>query len=343
MAFKFSHKSSGKSITAVGGAVSSGTLPRGGNSASRGNVAKNKRTTNRFSPGKIGISLAKKIGSLATLPLRSKSQPPLSGEDSAPRESVSQPGKSFIFALSLPQLLGAGGIVALLLVWAFFLGILTGRGMENRLPLLAEKTQSPTPVQEIDQKSGAGQVAKTESTVESEVLMPENLRFLNDLNRKSTSADVLTSTPLPTDIPQLTAVQKKISEESVQNSTPDFALQPGQIPPSTIERTPGTSDKKKAASTPGQSQQTTQNPGEPQFEYIFQVAASTDLHSVQELQTKLQKAGLTVSVEHAVKNNAPLYRVLITLRGSQEESQALRAKFQQLNLQNSFLRSKKNL
>lgn len=340
MSLKLSRKSSGKGIAAVGGAVSAGTLPRSGSIAPRGNVAKNQRSASSLSIEKKGPPLTKRLGSLIKLPLRIKSQPPIAGEAPASRESVFQPGKSFVFAMSFPQLLGAGAILALLLVWSFFLGILMGRGMENSLPMLAEKFPQSTVVPvETQELSASAEKTPEEAHSADKVIMPEDLRFLNDLSRKSASADVLTSAPLPTDIPQLTAVQRKVSEESVQNATPAFSMQPDRPKiPSETHETPHDNARNETRET-----RSKQDPAAPQFEYIFQVAASTDLKSVQTLQTKLRKAGLSVSVEHATKNNAPLYRVLVTLRGSQEDSQALRAKLQQLNLRSSFLRSKKNL
>ena len=217
-----------------------------------------------------------------------------------------------------------------------------GRGMENSLPMLAENSQqSALPQSDATQSAAPADGAHDAKPSQNVILMPEDLRFLNDLEQKPSSADVLTSTPLPTDIPQLTAVQRKVSEASVQNATPPFAMQPEQqerqtaSPQQTAPREEN--DDRTTASRPPQ------NPALPQFEYVFQVAASTDMQSVQALRARLQKAGLHASVEHAVKNNAPLYRVLVTLRGSQKDSQALRARLEQLHLQNSFLRSKKNL
>ena len=323
----------------MGGAVSTGTLPRGGSVAPRGNVAKNQRSSYSAAPNeKKGGALIKNFKALLRLPLKIKKQPAVSGEALSSHESIpqAQSGKSFVFALSFAQLLGAGAILALLLIWAFFLGILMGRGMKNSLPMLAESSQqSALPQSGATQSAAPAESAHDAKPSQNVILMPEDLRFLNDLEQKPSSADVLTSTPLPTDIPQLTAVQRKVSEASVQNATPPFAIQPDQQERQTALQ------EENSDRTP--APRPSQNPALPQFEYVFQVAASTDMQSVQALQARLQKAGLHASVEHAVKNNAPLYRVLVTLRGSQKDSQALRARLEQLNLQNSFLRSKKTL
>lgn len=333
MSLKLSRKNNKNTVSG-----SAGTLLRSGNTASRGNVAKNKRTSNSNFGEKNRVSLVKKLGTLITLPLRKKNQPPIAGEVSTSRNSVIQPGKSFVFALNFSQLFGAGTILALLVIWAFFLGILMGRSMKNS-PMRAENSPQVPPVESLDHS--AEESAKTPRG--DTVIMPEDLHFLNDPGRKSISADVLTSAPLPTDIPQLTAVQRKTSEKSVQNATPTPSEEKAMPP--TLSRADPASREIPQNKTPSALEDTrrTLDPASPQFEYIFQVAAGTELKPIQALQKKLQKEGLSVSIEHATKNNAPLYRVLVTLRGSQEDSQALRSKLQKLNLRSSFLRSKKNL
>lgn len=299
----------------MGGAVSTGTLSRSGRPTAKGNVAKSGRhaRANRalFLPGSIFKNIFR---------FRKREKKDTPALASAPASGL----PPFSLTLTMPRLIGGILGLLLLLVWAFFLGVLMGRSPEGALPLVFMHDENSASAEASSPAElPAPETALSEKT--SSVLLPEELHFLNNINHKNTSPDLLTTTPLPTDIPQLTESQRKTTETSARSfSSPSLA-------PVTA---PSVQAAAKAAAPASSSSK---------YEYVYQVAASPDRKSILSLKEKLQRNGYAAALEHTEKKGKPLYRVLVTFQATPEEMRERLSQLAKLNIKDSFLRARKAL
>lgn len=236
--------------------------------------------------------------------------------------------------MSLLRAVMLGLLGVFLLIWAFFIGILVGRGdkPEDMVPEIAALMPS-------ENATDPTFVINSESTQASEgkILQPENLGFMGNLKTKPSNDD-LTNAPLATNIPTKQKPVPSVASEPKQNGVPGKNLQ---------------SDAKPQAKPQGQTQAQTQAqtqvqpkseaqvaPGEDVFDYVYQVAASSDKNGAEGLKDKLIAKGLDAFVLEAKKDESTIYRINVRFRGSPDDTRKLTKDLQDAGIDRKILVTK---
>lgn len=221
--------------------------------------------------------------------------------------------------LSLLRALMLGLLCIFLLIWAFFIGVLVGRGEkpENMVPEIAALMPS---------QNGTASPADDPDNMqipEDKIIQPENLEFMGNLKTKPTNDD-LTEAPLATNIPP------KLTKPPTEDSKPAAASNP----------------KTEAEAKPqAQSHPQTQGavevaPGVDVFDYVYQVAASGDKNGADGLKNKLLANGMDAFVLEAQKDGGAIYRINVRFRGTPDDTKKLTKALQDVGIERKILITK---
>ncbi len=200
----------------------------------------------------------------------------------------------------------------------FILGVIVGRG-DNPEAHISNLTSSLSK----QNSSVSGTDDTKEDIVKQEVMPKEELNYSNSLkdkvNNSTTSAE---------------AVPPIISDEgsSVASVDTQTAIVPTeqaqQAPPQAVPATPGEELLKQVS--PDQA------PKPSLFDFTFQVATFTDEVSVDRLRARLEGKGLRTKMEKSGK----FYKVMVLMRGNNEQAQELRSLMVSMKLGEPLQRSK---
>lgn len=216
--------------------------------------------------------------------------------------------------ISLFRALMLGVLCVFLLIWAFFIGILVGRGEnpEDMVPEIAALMPSQnetTPEPAIEPEKPAASMDK--------ILQPENLSFMGNLKTKPTNED-LTNAPLATNIPPKKVKPAEPAVETKQLAQAQASASHGQVKPiAKVE------------------------PGEGVFDYVYQVAASTDKKGAETLKSKLMARGIDAFVLEAQKDSGKIYRINVRFRGTPEDTRPFSKKLEEAGIDRKILITKK--
>eukprot|EP01029_Cantina_marsupialis_P030075 TRINITY_DN7949_c0_g1_i2.p1 TRINITY_DN7949_c0_g1~~TRINITY_DN7949_c0_g1_i2.p1 ORF type:complete len:270 (-),score=1.09 TRINITY_DN7949_c0_g1_i2:90-899(-) len=252
--------------------------------------------------------------------------------------------KIFTFSLRLPELTGLSVIILVGFIWVFIFGLLVGRGYqpEEALPELKHLMPSQQQVAEanpmpVEQNIGANSSAQSNKTSnprdlspaqvntvteqkKASVIEPEQLNFFEQLKAKEKS-----NSPA-------TAHKPKKAHVVAKRTTPTPAVTQKVVP---IPRVV-------AASTPSvQNKQAVLEKNIATFEYIYQVAASTNKQAATKLRTTMSAKGFTTSLATAVINTKKWYRVNVHFVGSPAGLTSFKSRLAVAGYSKPLLRKKK--
>ncbi len=247
--------------------------------------------------------------------------------------------RRFAIELTTAKIVSVGIVMVLGISWVFILGILVGRGYrpEEAVPELAQimpATESP---------------ATLESATPPTVLKPEELQFMEDLQGQGKNAETITvdstqKAPKPSpalpggaapsgglvgrDLPDAPAPQKTAPGASSQprpapapapapaaRAPADPMAQPPVQPPKTVEQVrvePVQTAAPKAEAKPAGAE----------FEATYQVASFYKKDQAEALIKKLTQKGFRAEIRQARIKDKDVYRIAVTLRGTEREISA---------------------
>ncbi|OBQ45899.1 SPOR domain-containing protein [Halodesulfovibrio spirochaetisodalis] len=252
-------------------------------------------------------------------------------------------GKSiFNFSLCLPELIGLTVIILVGFIWVFIFGLLVGRGYqpEEALPELkhimpAQKQvaqATPAPVVKQPAEAASAQPdstphtttpAKVQPVVEKKkekVLSPEQLNFFEQLKAKETStSSAKASAPKKATV---AAKRKSPAERTAPKSKPVKSVS-------------------SAAKQPAPKQQASLEKNGPTFEYIYQLAASTNEEAATKLRSEIKAKGFTTSMATAVIKTTKWYRVNVHFVGQADQVSTFKSRLAKAGYKTPLLKKKK--
>ena len=259
--------------------------------------------------------------------------------------------------LSLMRLLMIFLVMILLVVWAFFIGILMGRGEtpENVVPEIARMMPSAnSTVSEstalvadmLEKGTGVDQNASNQPQNDKDVqadaaskpkdgiIKPENLGLMDGMKNKP-GRDDLTTEPLSTSIPPQKEKNKpKEAPAAAENKAGKDAQSKSKDKDQAKDKTKDkTKDKNKE-----QSKDASNSNG--QFDYVYQVAASYDAGAAEKLKNKIASLNINSSIQSGEKDGKMLYRVHVNYRGKPEQIKNLRQELEKVGIKQIILRTK---
>ncbi len=260
----------------------------------------------------------------------------VSREDGGPRK--------FSFELTMSGIISLVVVGAIIVVWAFILGVLLGRGYkpENAVPELAQimpTAESPAPVEQPEEPT---------------VLKPEELQFMENLQGKAKEGDMIVvesnqaqpgaAAPKPAPSPG-SGVQTydldKAQEPAVES--PSAAPAPvRQLAESDMKMKKESSEAKaapkadaKQVKTPAKTEQVeiaaeeapkpaaktaeTKTASGARFSATYQIASFYKKDQADSMIQKLTKNGLSPSIREAEANGKRVYRIILTVTGTDQE------------------------
>lgn len=198
-------------------------------------------------------------------------------------------GKTYDFSLSLPGMISTVGAGVLALTFFFVMGILIGRGYrpESDVPQLSE----------LMPKKEHGQTA--EEPVKPEILKAEDLDYPERL--KDSAADRMDEQPSD-EKPEATPAPKPQPEKPQAVAKPDNGPEKSKV----LESTPA-------------------KPGEPVFDYVYQVASFRKVEMAEAMSTKLAAAGLRTAIEASEVKGSTWHRVQVLHHGTPASTDGMKA------------------
>lgn len=220
--------------------------------------------------------------------------------------------RTVTLTLSLPKAVFSALFLVFLLVWAFIFGVMLGRGHnpEEIVPELARVMPTPAPQAQTPPDEGM-----------DNVLRPQDLKYRDSLKGKDAGSPPRVA-PAP---PQ--RAEQPARPEARQPASSEAAQKPA---PQTAGAKPAPPD---AAISQGAQDQTAYN-------YTYQVSASTNKASSENMQNKLKAAGLSARISPYESNGVTWYRILVSFRGKPDDTRTLRAKLTQQGISTIILREK---
>lgn len=141
----------------------------------------------------------------------------------------------------------------------------------------------------------------------TEVISPRDLKYHDSLKSKDSATVPRPTVPQPTDRPQALPA-------------------PGKAPaPPAVKPGPGVTQTARGQDT---------------FNYVYQVAAFNNTAGAQALQKKLQDDGLNARVTQSKSNGTTWYRILVSFKGTPDDTSVLREKLAKHRISAIILREK---
>lgn len=252
--------------------------------------------------------------------------------------------KIFTFSLRLPELVGLNVIILVGFIWVFIFGLLVGRGYqpEEALPELKHLMPSQQQVAEanpmpVEQNIGANSSVQSSNTSvtrplstaqakpvteqqKGSVIEPEQLNFFEQLKAKETS-----NSPA-------TALKPKKAHVVAKRPAPAPVVAEKVVPMPKVVA---------ASKQPVQKQQTALEKNAATFEYVYQVAASTNKQAASKLRNTMSAKGFTTSLATAVINSTKWYRVNVHFLGSPADLSSFKSRLAIAGYNKPLLKKKK--
>ena len=230
--------------------------------------------------------------------------------------------RAYTLRLTFSSLVTAGIVLVIGFGWAFFMGVMVGRGQnpESKVPQLATLLPS-------DERAAQDGREKLEDTLpKAEVMKPEELRFATTLRGKPGQN---TTEPRP---------------RAMQNATGATSMAPVVAPqPAAAAAQPGAASPSPSLVQQNQAAQAATPPAaqpkpavEPMFDFVFQVATFKDTDSVDRLRARLEGKGLRSRMDRDGK----LLKVMVLLRGTTDTAEQVRQQMVDMGLGQPIQRSK---
>ena len=261
-------------------------------------------TCNIIYPGEYMSQAPQKDGSGAGAPPRSDGGAPKGAPGGGPQKDAPKRkpfrDRTVTITLTLPKAVFSVLFFLFLLVWAFIFGVMLGRG-HNPEEIVPELAKvMPSP---------APQVEAPHDESMNNVLRPQDLKYHDSLKGKD-AATPPKAAPAPRSEPPKPAPAPKPVPQA-------------QAPKPAPQNVPVSLD----------GDQTVYN-------YIYQVAASTNKAAADGMQKKLEAGGLSAKVSQNESNGVTWYRILVSFKGKPDDTRTLRAKLAQHGISTIILRGK---
>lgn len=227
--------------------------------------------------------------------------------DAAPPKRTKLKDKKVTVTLTLPQLFFGLFFALFILIWVFIFGVMLGRGHnpEDVMPPLAEMMpERQTPVAIPDEEPV------------NTIIPPKDLQYHDTLKSRD---------PAPKPIPTARAAEPQ--------PKPQAAPAKPQPPVKTTPPAP-----KPVAPAKTGAQKTDQD--QTVYNYVYQVAAFNNTAGAQAMQKKLQGDGLSAGITQSESNGTIWYRIMVSFRGTPDDTRALRAKLSAHGISAIILRGK---
>lgn len=213
--------------------------------------------------------------------------------------------KTYDFSLSFPGMISAVGAGVLALTFFFVMGILIGRGYRPEADVPQLKGIMPT--------KEHGQIAEVQE--KPEILKAEDLEYPNRLKE---TPEAVMKQPQPDAKKLAPKVEKKLQA-------------PAPVKPAKVEDNPV---------KPEVYQPEAPKPGEPVFDYVYQVASFRKAEMADALSAKLVAAGLRTAVTAGEAKGTTWYRVQVLHHGTPESTEGMKAILTQQGMGKPLLRKK---
>ncbi|WP_051694489.1 SPOR domain-containing protein [Desulfohalovibrio reitneri] len=221
----------------------------------------------------------------------------------------------FTIRLTTGKAVGLGFLALLVLGWAFFLGIVLGRGYqpEKAVPEIARIMPEPS-----------AEKAKAPEQPER-VLKPEELDYMDSLRKE----------PVENETGGAEEVQ---TAETRPEPAPKPEPEPGPTPgPEPEKRRTEVAPQDPAA----KAETTAAEPEGQRFDYIYQVASFQKDASAVALIKRIEGVGLKAGLRTAQVKGSTWQRVMVYFRGTPDETEAMKSKLATLGIDRVILKSKK--
>lgn len=246
----------------------------------------------------------------------------------------------YTIRVTFSSLISAGIVTLIGLGWVFMLGVIVGRGYhpEQKVPELARilpaqpHTAPPAPAQ----------------AQRNDVIKAEELKFMNSLKGRptgnNTTAAPASATATTAKAPQKAVEQKVVDQKGEKPAKPSAKelaeakardnARKAQEQKAEAARKAQAEKKAKADAAKTEAEK------KDAFDYVYQVAAFKEEGPAKVMRGKLESAGLRARVETQKDKTVTWYRILVSFRGTPEDTRALRATLLQQGIDKIIMRSK---
>lgn len=214
-------------------------------------------------------------------------------------------GRKFRFELSPTGLIGVLSLALLGVIWVFIFGVLVGRGYrpENSVPEIAS----------VMPKS-----AYTPSEApKDEILKPEELEFFDSLKEQ-------------TELPKQPAQKTESGKPTAEQEQPK--QKPAEKPAASAQKSPPAPENKQASSDNGNL-----------YAFVYQTASFKKKDKAVAFEKRVKELGLDTELEQARYEGDYWYRVLVRVRGTENDAEAVKTKIRTLGTGDPLLRAKKSV
>ena len=262
--------------------------------------------------------------------------------------------------LSLMRLLMIISIMILLVVWAFFIGVLMGRGEtpENVVPEIARMMPSANSTVSESTALVAGMLEKGTGVEQSNstpsrdvkdaqpevvsnpkdgIIKPENLGLMDGMKNKP-GRDDLTTEPLSTSIPPQKEKNKSKEKDVVVENKAKDKEQSTTLKNKAKDTKKDKNKDKNKDKTKDKEQNSVNSKG--QFDYVYQVAASSDAAAAEKLKSKIASLGLSSNIQSGERDGKTVYRIQVNYRGTPDQIKNLRQELEKVGIKQIILRTK---
>ena len=286
-------------------------------------------------------------------------------------QTASMRNGGVMIRLTLKKLIIVGVILLVLLVWAFFVGVLVGQGISaddatgagnativgsqpldgevavttpdmTQAPRVAE---TPPPAQANTQTKPQGQTQPTppqaaKPNASATSAGASTTSGANDavISPEELSAlSELKGKPAP---PDATKVNDEGSQAAGTRQAQQTQSQQTQAQQTQTRNTQSSGTTANTGRPEDPAPKATTSPGPGIFDYQYQVAATADLEGAKRLVSQLRAEGLRASMVQGSKEGSKLYRVHVDFRGTPSDTNQLREKLSKFGINRVLLKTK---
>ena len=263
-----------------------------------------------------------------------------------------------VIRLTMKKLIFLAILLVFLLLWAFFVGVLVGQGVnenKNDVPANATSTiinnyasNANTVAPEIPAQATPPRAAEAPRAPQAQTAATANAANA-DKNARPAQSGAPDRTANDTVIPPQEL--SFMSDLKGKPGAPSPAATSANAPRAGAKATSGSTAQKPPRADAGATGADTGRPEDPApkattppgpgiFDYQYQVAATTDLDGAKRLVGRLRADGLRASLVQGSKDGSKLYRVHVDFRGTPQDTNKLRDKLSKFGIERVILKTK---
>ena len=274
-------------------------------------------------------------------------------------QTASMRNGGVMIRLTLKKLIIAVIVLLVLLVWAFFVGVLVGQGvsagdangaagggnstaMGDYTP--AEENYSPHDMTQPPRVAETPPPAQSNPPAQTQPNASRTAKPTPDADSATAAASDENSDAVisPQELSAMSELKGKPTpptQTSINNDNARQAASTSQVQPRSNAQTNSV-----ATASTGRPEdpapKATTSPGPGIFDYQYQVAATKDLDGAKRLVTQLRADGLRASMVQGNRDGSKLYRVHVDFRGTPSDTNQLREKLSKFGIDRVLLKTK---